>query len=191
VKVYPCCYATHRAVDAALEVRERMLLDEVAIHADRIAKIEVKVSKGGLTPLISEPPTTGLEAKFSMEYCIAAALLDGSIRLSSFDEAAVARPVIQDLLRLVAPEEGFAKADFPIGGEAEVRVKVREGNDYKSHVEVPRGDPKRPLTWDELAAKFRDATAEGLGEGRAEKAIGAIAGLDDVADVSEIVALLS
>ena len=74
VKLYPCCYATHRAVDAALEIRERMLLDEVAIHADRIEKIEVKVSKGGLTPLISEAPTTGLEAKFSMEYCVAAAL---------------------------------------------------------------------------------------------------------------------
>ena len=61
VKLYPCCYATHRAVDAALRVRAA-----AGFAADKVERIELHLSKKTMLPLIDRPPATGLEAKFSM-----------------------------------------------------------------------------------------------------------------------------
>ena len=77
VKLYPCCYATHRAIDAALEVRNGI--------DGRLGDIEgvfVSVSPGTPMPLRTTLPKTGLEGKFSMEYCIASALIDGGLTLA-------------------------------------------------------------------------------------------------------------
>ena len=76
VKLYPCCYATHRAIDAVLELRA-----EHGIAPANVAEVRVEVNRGGLLPLRVEPPATGLEGKFSLEYCLAAALLDGGVGL--------------------------------------------------------------------------------------------------------------
>jgi 2-methylcitrate dehydratase PrpD len=192
VKLYPCCYATHRTIDATLEVRDRMMgLAPEAFHPGLVQEVAVNVNRGGLIPLIRHSPTTGLEGKFSMEYCVAAAILDGHAGLSAFTDAMVHRPEAREFMSRVRVEESLPPAEFPIGGEARVTLKTSSGDSYKAEVDVPRGDPRRPLSWDELAAKFREATTRRLDVPEAERAIDAIAGLDNVSNVSEIVALLS
>ncbi len=186
VKLYPCCYATHRALDAALALKETQ-----AIDPSRIEKIEARVTRGTLMPLIRERPQTGLQGKFSLEYCLTAALLDGRVVLSSFTDEAVLRPQAQALLAVVEAVEDAQEAPFPIGGFAEVRVVVAGGGEYAERVERPRGDPQRPLTWEELAAKFRDCAAAALAPAAIERAISAIEGLEALRDVRELTAMLA
>lgn len=186
VKLYPCCYATHRALDAALELRQSHGIDVA-----RIESVEVRVSRGTLLPLRREPPGTGLEGKFSLEYCLAAALLEGRVGLDSFRDEAVRRAVAADLMARVRVVEDREPAPFPIGGFAEVRLRLKDGSEHSLRVDTPRGDPQRPLTWDELAAKFRDCAGAVLPPDACERAIVTIEALEDVGDARELTAVLS
>ncbi len=183
VKLYPCCYASHRAVDAALQLQK-----ETDIEPRRIARVEARVSRGTAIPLIHHRPRTGLEAKFSMEYCLAAALLDGRINLASFSDEAVQRPQTQELLRrveIVEEEEGQ-----PIVGPATVTVILDDGGQHSRHVETPRGDPKAPLTWQELVAKYRDCAASILTDAATARSAEIIADLEAAPDVGELMGIV-
>jgi 2-methylcitrate dehydratase PrpD len=183
VKIYPCCYATHRAVDAALQLQK-----EAAIEPRRIARVEARVSRGTAIPLIHHRPQTGLEAKFSMEYCLAAALLDGRISLASFSEEAVLRPQAQELLRRAEMVEG--EQGQPIVGPATVTVILDDDSQHTRHVETPRGDPKAPLTWEELVAKYKDCAAGILPDAATARSAAIIADLEAATDVRELMGIV-
>src|SRR5439155_6143936 len=100
VKKYPCCFATHRAADAVLDLRAEHGLDAAGVDA-----VEVTVPVGGVSPLIHDRPRTGLEGKFSMQYVLAAALLDGRVGLDAFRDDAVRRPQAQALVPRVTVRE--------------------------------------------------------------------------------------
>ncbi len=142
-------------------------------------------------PLIRERPATGLQGKFSLEYCLAAALLDGQVVLATFTDQAVRRPEAQDLLSRVEPVEDAQEMAFPIGGFAEVRVLTRDGKEHSVRVETPKGDPQRPLSWEELAAKFRDCAAAVLAPAAIEEAVSAIERLEGLENVAALAAVLA
>ncbi len=186
VKLYPCCYATHRAIDAALALRQRYGIDPAGIE-----RVEARLSSGTLIPLQRELPSTGLRGKFSLEYCLAAAFLDGRVALESFSDEAVRRPQAQALApKVTAVEEGPEMA-FPIEGFAAVRIVLATGATFEGRVDAPRGDPEHPLTWEELAAKFRDCAALALPPQAVDRAIAAIEGLEEARDVRGLVSVLS
>ncbi|MGQ9572038.1 MAG: MmgE/PrpD family protein [Dehalococcoidia bacterium] len=181
VKLYPCCYATHRALDAVLVLRQGYGLD-----AGRVRKVEVRVSRGTAMPLIHHRPQTGLEAKFSMEYCLAAALLDGTLNLRSFTDEAVQRPEAQELLWRVETMEEGEECEAPIGGTASVTISLDDGSQYSERVDIPRGDPRAPLTWDQLAAKYRDCAAGILSDEDTTRSLDIIANLEAALDIGEL-----
>ncbi len=186
VKLYPCCYATHRAVDAALEIRQ-----SYPLTPGDVRELHVVVSPGTLLPLVRRQPQTGLEGKFSLGYCLAAALLDGAVTLDSFSDAAVRRPEARRLMDLVRVEEGGPPAQFPIGGSAEVRVITIAGAEHRARVEIPRGDPRRPLTREERVAKFRQCAIRACPSDRAESVIAMVEDLDGLADAGRVARLLA
>lgn len=178
VKKFPCCYNTHRALDAVLALR-----NAYGTHADDVARVEVRVPVSAASPLIHHRPQTGLEGKFSMEYCLAATLVDGPPRLASFTDAAVQRPQLQDLLRRVemvlTPAEG-TNAE----GYADVDLVLRDGRTLNRRVDEPRGAGGDPLPYEELAAKLRDcAAASSLPLAAAEEALALIARFETLPDV--------
>jgi 2-methylcitrate dehydratase PrpD len=182
-KLYPCCYATHRALDAALQLQK-----EEGIDAGRVARVEARVTPGTAIPLIHHRPQTGLEGKFSMEYCLAAALLDGRVTSASFSDQAVQRREAQELLRRVEMlEEGVGP---PIVGPATVTAVLDDTGQRSRHVETPRGDAKAPLTWDELAGKYRDCAAGMLPDAAIDRSLEIIADLETAADVSELMSIV-
>ena len=71
---------------------------------------------------------------------------------------------------------------FPIGGYAEVRIALRGGEEQFLRVDAPRGDPSRPLSWEELTEKFRDCAQGVLRSEATEGVVGLIARLEDVQD---------
>ena len=159
IKKYPCCYAIHRALDAlfALRAQHRLAVDD-------IENIYVTNSAGGLDALQSRLPANGLEAKFSMEYNMAAALVDGAIRLSSFDDAQIARAPIAALM----PRVGVSEASGSILPRwSQLKLTLRDGRMLEQRVTVARGDAGDPLSDDELLDKAADCFAFGQFSGDA------------------------
>jgi 2-methylcitrate dehydratase PrpD len=110
VKVYPCCYALQRPIAAT---RELAGVPE--------GRIRVRTPRSSVQPLIHGRPRTGLEGKFSLEYGIAATLLDGVPGFDSFSDAGVTRPAAQALIDRIDVElepggEGLLAGEFAISG---------------------------------------------------------------------------
>jgi 2-methylcitrate dehydratase PrpD len=145
IKPFPCCYALQRPIAAVQK------LDPVPI--DRIRRIHVRTPGASLAPLIHHSPETGLEGKFSLEYGIAAALLDGGPGFDSFSDAAVRRPDAARLMRTVevAATDG---GDHLLTGEIEIEIEIEDGSGVRAALALPPGAPARPVTDDELKAKL-------------------------------------
>jgi 2-methylcitrate dehydratase PrpD len=138
IKLYPCCYALQRPISA---------LRGVTGEFDRI---RVRTPAASTQPLIHHRPTTGLQGKFSMEYAIAAALLDGRPGFASFTDAAVRRPEAQRLISVV-------ELDITDGGDGLLTGAVEIDLGTRTVTEaLPPGAPGRPPTDDELAGKLAD-----------------------------------
>jgi len=148
VKKYPMCYAAHRALDGLLDLRK-----EHGLTLDAVDRVNVVGSNRAFIPLIYSRPRNGLEGKFSMQYGVAAALLDGEVRLTSFDDACVMRPRIQDFLPRVSARE-VEGASTPRWTEVEVILK--DGRHLLKRVDRLRGSAKFPLTDSELLDKVSD-----------------------------------
>src|SRR5690606_28974793 len=69
------------------------------VDPETIAFVRARVLPNGLRPLLYKRPKTGLEGKFSMEYAIATALIDGDVGFGSFTDEAVNRPEVGQLIR--------------------------------------------------------------------------------------------
>lgn len=148
IKKYPLCYATHRSIDGMLDLRVSH-----SLTPDQIADIVVTSNHRGMVPLIYSSPKTGLEAKFSMQYAIAAAIYDGSVRLDSFSDEAVRRPEIQEFMRKISAREDQGPQS-PRWNRLVVTLK--SGETIDKTVTQLRGGATLPLTRDELLEKARD-----------------------------------
>jgi 2-methylcitrate dehydratase PrpD len=188
VKLYPCCYAIHRAADAVLAaVREHSISD-----AD-VQSVEVVVPAGGLTPLIHDRPTTGLEGKFSIQYALAAAILDGHLSLETFTDEMVRRPHAQALLEAIHVKEDPA---IPVvfnaleEGHVVVRIRLRSGETLGRRVDHARGSAENPIEHEELREKFRDCARRALPPEQAEHALAMLETLEHVRHVDDLVRAL-
>ncbi len=150
-KRYPCDAGTHRSVQGILD-----LIAERPIPVSEIERVRITLQPRGLFAVPHHRPTTGLEGKFSLEYIIATALLDGAIRLDAFTDTAVQRPEAQALLRKV---EVFEEAEDELPRRARVEVELRGGERRSIRVVDLRGSAEFPLTDAEVEAKFRDCVA--------------------------------
>jgi 2-methylcitrate dehydratase PrpD len=97
IKKYPCCFAAHRGIEAIL-----MLMREHNLSFADIAAIECRLPPKGLVNMVHHRPQTGLEAKFSMEYCFVTTLMDGAPGLAAFTDARVRRVEAQAALAMVS-----------------------------------------------------------------------------------------
>ena len=152
IKIYPCCYALQRPISALAE------LASGGLPADEVQRIAVRTLAGTVTPLIHHRPETGLQGKFSLEYGLAAALLDGYPGRDSFTDAAVRRPAARRLAELVDTTlqpggtgllDGTFTAEVLTGGGQAEEVSLR----------YPPGSPQRPPSAAELQAKLSDCLA--------------------------------
>jgi len=192
LKKFACCYASHRAMDAVLVLREQH-----GFSAADVRRLECRMPPGGMLVLTYPEPLTGLEGKFSLQYPLAAGLLDGSYTLWSFSDEAVARPAIHALLeRIDAFEDECCRDDDPLfdtrssGGRGfvEVDVELNDGRKFGIRVGKSPGHPSRELTWDDISAKFDDCAAM-AGISDARQAFAALRELEHCSDMTNIVKL--
>ena len=153
IKRYPICYATHRSIDAALDLIARYDLSPGAVE-----RIHVATGETQLLMLRNSRPQTGLEAKFSMQFAMAAALIARNVGLRELTDEFVRRPEVQAIFPRVSLEgttETMAGSNFAPADAVEITTTT--GETLKSGpVEYAKGSHQRPLSRAELWAKFAD-----------------------------------
>jgi 2-methylcitrate dehydratase PrpD len=178
VKPYPSCALTHAAIDALLELRERHRL-----APDQISQVEVGVTRVVPTVLIHPRPVTALERKFSMEYCAAAALVDGQVTLDSFDDGPP-NPAVEKLMSSVAMVVDPA---LPASREqhawARVTVRLSDGRTLETAPRGARGHPDQPLSDEALRAKFLACATRVLPRDEAAAVAEQIEAFDEIPDI--------
>ena len=160
VKLYPCCYQTHRPIAAALEARETMRRMEVAL--DSLADIEISAPAGSFLPLRVQDPRAGSEGKFCGAYTVACALLDGRVGLSHFEDAAVTRSDVRTLMTRIRLTERGGKPDGMERRSQPVELIARDAGGaevLRISVTPSPGSPDDPPTQDQREAKVRDCLA--------------------------------
>jgi 2-methylcitrate dehydratase PrpD len=189
IKQYPCCGSTHPAVDAMLS-----LVRAHALTPAMVQKVQAWTHPRRLAHTNRPDPNSGLDAKFSVQYCLARALLDGRVSLEHFEGDSFRDPAIGALLPRIhaAPHPAMSMASTEHFG-AEVRVTLTDGRVLSATVERPLGrGPHNPMPPELLDAKFLNCAARAISRDRAKRMLAvlhAVAALDDMRAVTEAAAL--
>jgi len=191
LKRFPCCYASHRGMDGVLDLKRRH-----GFAAGDVDRLTCLMPPGGMRALICPRPTTGLEGKFSLEYALAAGILDGKYSLWTFTDGAVQRPAIAALLeRVTVREDARCAEGDPLfetrspgsRGFVEVEVFLKNGARDAVRVDRPPGHPSRELSWADIEAKFMDCAAYcGLPRENAAAAFSKLRALERCSDFREV-----
>ncbi|MFO1423141.1 MAG: MmgE/PrpD family protein [Candidatus Competibacteraceae bacterium] len=170
VKPWPSCRHTHPAIDAAQELRRRVV-------AGVIEQVEVETYPAALEVCDRPAPRSDYEAKFSLQHCVAAALSRETVDFAAFAEPArreLAGLREQVTARVVEP---YASA-YPKAWGSAVTVTVRGGQRLTVRRTHAKGDPEAPLTPIELITKARMLMTHG-GVSKTDRLIDAILALSD------------
>jgi 2-methylcitrate dehydratase PrpD len=180
VKLYPSCAATHPPLDALLALKSRH-----RFSAETVDTIDVEVDSMTTRLLLYDRPSTALEAKFSMPFCAAAAVLFGKPSLETFEDSCIRDARIQSLLPAVALRANPAFDTATPLSQATVTVKLKDGRTLVEHADGARGYPGR-LSGEELAAKFIACARRVLSEEAAAKALVAVQKIESFSDIAEL-----
>jgi 2-methylcitrate dehydratase PrpD len=187
-KPYPCCHLSHAFVDAARRLRDAHAFDAAAIE-----NVECRVPAGEV-PIICEPaeakraPRSDYDAKFSLPFTVAAALIDGRVGVETFGRARLDDPRVRALAARVRYVVD-ADAPFPRTFPGHVAVCLADGRRLEARVPSNRGGPDAPLAAGDIVDKFRDNAARALPEAQARALEKAALGFEALDDVGALMAL--
>ena len=185
IKKYPVCYATHRVIDAVLD-----LAAANDLKPEDVKHVHATIGVAQASMLRNARPRTALEAKFSLQFAVASALTARAVGLAQLDDAFVLQPQVQSLFdRLdiaTVDTEGplgptFARSD-------RVTVELRDGRRLDSgEIEFARGNAHLPLRPEQLRDKFIDC-ARSVGHPQPERLFTQLSSLQSLERVSELAA---
>jgi 2-methylcitrate dehydratase PrpD len=180
-KQYPCCGGLHSLLDVMLDLRT-----DKGLTAADVVDIECRVHPQKVAYLDRPQPADSLSAKFSIQYCVAVALLRGKVGLADFTAAAIIEPAARALMKKIRIDgrENFA------GFECEIVVRKTDGGEITGRTLEARGSPGNPLSEAELLRKFTDCAETILTPAQSAEAGAALLALDRETDLDRIVALL-
>lgn len=158
IKKYPLCFAAHRALDGTFD-----LLAAHGLKADQIERVIVSTSRRNRSTLRYAQPQTALEAKFSMHFAVASALIAGRTGLTELRDSFVCRDDVQAMMRRVEvqPDDREDPARQGEAPEDSVEIETTDGRRFRQAVAYVRGGPEHPLLPGELYAKFESCLAAG------------------------------
>jgi 2-methylcitrate dehydratase PrpD len=158
-KQHPCCASTHPAIDAVLK-----LVEKHNLNTAKIKTIRSWTHPRRFRHTNRPNPKSGLDAKFSVQYCIARAVIHRAVLLEHFEDNAVSDLQTRDLMRRIESQE----TETPSGSTtehffADVEIVTSEGNTLSAFVPYPDGRNRRyPLPDGKLDAKFLNCVSNKL-----------------------------
>ena len=165
VKPLPACHFTHAPIDAALRIQKR------GIDPTQIRRIKV-LAPAEVIKTVCEPqdakrkPANSYEAQFSSVFLVATALVKGRLTLDDLEGEALVDPRVL-ALTAISDYEVDAASQFPKYFDGEVVVELKDGTVIREREVMNRGSVDRPLTADDIIAKYRDNAARQASPARA------------------------
>jgi 2-methylcitrate dehydratase PrpD len=169
------------------------LIEANNIQANQVEKVDVGANHNMTTTLLHHQPKTGLESKFSMEFCLAILLLERKAGLGEFSDKIVQRADVREMIRrinfYVAPEAESAGFDKMT---SILKIHLKDGRVITGRADFAKGSPADPMTFEEAATKFRGcADYAEWPKNKAESIIAFVRALDSASDVGALSQLLS
>jgi 2-methylcitrate dehydratase PrpD len=156
LKKFAACYGVHSAMEAAIQ-----LLDKTGWTADSLDRVVVRIKGDSAVTLSGRAVTNHMAARFSLPYSVASALMRADApSIRDFEEPSIFdRDVLamMDRIELVADPE-LTKFHEKTGGFPAIVELYREGQMAEARIDYPVGSAQRPMSWDDLASKFRELT---------------------------------
>ena len=188
IKPFPSGSLTHPGMTELLR-----LVHTNSIRAADVAQVDVGTNHNMLNTLIHHRPTTGLQAKFSMEFCMAILLLDGKADQTKFTNAVANRPDVQEMIGRVhfytdpeAEKAGYDKMTTIL------KITLKDGRTISGRADFGKGSPTNPMSYEEVADKFSGCAAFAeWPTAKAKQVIEMVRKLEDAPDVRGLTALLS
>jgi 2-methylcitrate dehydratase PrpD len=186
IKPHPSGSLTHPGMTEL----QRMIRENNVRPAD-VEKLEVGTNRHMPTALIHHQPQDSLQAKFSMEFCMAALLLYGKAGLQEFTDEVVLKPEVQSMIKRV---------HFGVHPEAEaagynkmttiLTLHLKDGRTLTGRSDFGKGSPANPMTYDEAAFKFLDcASFAKFPTDKAKRIVEVVHDFENIKDVRELTAL--
>jgi 2-methylcitrate dehydratase PrpD len=187
IKPHPSGSLTHPGMAVMME-----LIRAHDIRPERVRRVTVGTNHNMPNALIHHQPANELQAKFSMEFCMAILLLERAGGLEQFTDATVKRPDVQAMI---------AKVDFGVNAEAEaagfdkmttlVEVEMDDGRKLAGRADFGKGSPANPMSDAELAEKFHQCAAwGGVDLQRAQAILDLLWKIETLPDVNALTQLL-
>jgi len=181
-KNHACCGHTFAPIDGALALQKQMGIQPHEIHRIRIATYRPALDVAG-----NFEPVTAAQARFSIPYVVATALLYGSVRLAAFSPERLADPAIRDLMtQIELSVDPALDAAFPGQRAAHVQIELKEGRSASFFQPTRKGDPEDPLTDADLSDKFMELVTPVLGHAPAARLLQKLWHLDHCNQVSSL-----
>lgn len=175
VKPHACCRYMQGPIDAVLAIMREREIDPGGIE-----NIEVAVLEAGWG-IVCEPgsrkyhPESVVDAQFSMPFGAAIAALRGKAGLDEFSLSETQSPDVRRMMgKVTLVKDRRIEENFPREWPARVTIALRDGRRFEKFVRYPKGDPENPLTWDEMASKFRALAGPVLNSDRCARVIAEI-----------------
>jgi 2-methylcitrate dehydratase PrpD len=186
IKPFPSGSLTHPGMTELLRVMRKEHIKAVDVE-----RVDVGTNHNMPNALIHHRPATGLQAKFSMEFCLAVLLLYGEATLAEFRDDVVNRPEVQAMIHRVnfyvdpdAEKAGFDKMTTIL------RIHLKNGKTLSGRADFGKGSPADPMTYEEVADKFRgNAAFANWPKEKAETIVELVRTLERVDDARKLVAL--
>lgn len=183
IKPHPSGSLTH----PGMTEMARLIRDN-DIRAEDVARVRVGTNSNMPNALIHHRPKDELQAKFSMEFCMAILLLDRRAGLNEFTDAAVEREDVKEMIE---------KIDFVVDDEAEaagyhlmttiIDIELKDGRRISGRADFGKGSPAFPMSYDEVAGKFREnAEFAGMGRARADEIVELVRRLETLPSVAPL-----
>jgi 2-methylcitrate dehydratase PrpD len=155
-KNHACCGHTFAPIDGALELQRRMGNP----RWQDVQRVEIATYGPALAVAGNPDPRTAAEARFSIPFVVATALIHGSVRLSAFTPERLADADIRALMaRIRLSVDPELDGRFPGQRAARVRITTADGREGDYLQPTRKGDPEQPLTDAELSDKFMELAA--------------------------------
>ncbi len=186
IKPFPSGSLTHPGMTELLR-----LIRTDHIKAVQVQQVEVGTNHNLPNALIHRQPKNALQAKFSMEFCMAILLLDGKAGLRQFTDAVVNRPDVQEMI---------GRVRFYVDPEAEaagydkmttiLKIHLKDGRTITGQADFGKGSPANPMSYDEVAEKFYGcADFADWPDAKAKKIVDLVRNLESEPDMKRLTAL--
>lgn len=183
LKPYPCCHFIHAFVDAALFLREKLDIGDIArIDCPLTARLHSMVAEPRSRRIV--PPTI-YDALFSVPYIVAVALVKGRVDLAAFYDEPLDDPQILDLAARIHCSDDPA-SDYPRHFPGELRIILKDGRELRRREATSRGTPERRLSRAEVEEKFFSLATRAIDRDAAAAIARAVWNIERLEDVGSL-----